>query len=87
MKRYLLFVGGAYYPRGGWLDFHGAFDSVVDAETYVTNNPKFLECPDDEYESLIDWAHVVDTTTKRIVWRFHERFNETTRRTEKVWGI
>lgn len=31
--RYLLFAGSQYYPRGGWHDFQGAFNSLPAAHT------------------------------------------------------
>lgn len=84
MKKYLLFVGSEYYPCGGWEDSYGEFDSVQDAEDFVTQNPQFGE--DDGSLTTIDWAHIVDTDTREIVWQFHELFNEATRRSEKVWS-
>lgn len=33
--RYLLFVFHDYYPRGGWHDFAGAFDSLETARSMV----------------------------------------------------
>jgi hypothetical protein len=35
MKRYLLFIFGQYYPRGGANDFRGAFDSIDKAKAFV----------------------------------------------------
>jgi hypothetical protein len=85
-KRFILFVGEQYYPRGGWLDFHGEFDSIEEAQSNVDNHPQFRYLPEDTWECDIDWAHILDTTTNKIVWRFYERFNESTRRCEMVWG-
>jgi hypothetical protein len=31
MKRYLLFAFDDYYPCGGWKDYRGNFDSIVEA--------------------------------------------------------
>jgi hypothetical protein len=46
MKRYLLFAGYQYYPRGGWTDFIDSFDTKEEA---------FAET------ARYDWCHVVDT--------------------------
>lgn len=55
MKRYLLFAGDKYYPYPGWLDFVDDFDSWEDAVKQADT----IKC---------DWWHVVDTTTKEIVF-------------------
>lgn len=47
MKRFLLFAGDAYYPRGGWGDFVGSFDTEVEA---IAEAAKIGG----------DWYHVVD---------------------------
>ncbi len=54
MKRYLLFAGDSYYPEGGWFDFKGDFDTVVDAIKSIALR---------DY----DWYHVVDSTTQKRV--------------------
>jgi hypothetical protein len=56
MKRYALFAGEDHYPKGGWMDFVGAFDDVEAAVA------AFLD-PDDDNE----WFNVVDLTTGKIV--------------------
>lgn len=86
MKPFLLFVGEHYYPRGGWEDFHGDFDSVKEAVEFVTANPKFRSMPDDDWKSDIAWAQVVDSTTMKIVCKLLEEFNKTTKCFEKVWS-
>lgn len=40
MKRYLLFAYWTYYPRGGWLDFVGSFDTQEEAESAALANKK-----------------------------------------------
>jgi hypothetical protein len=54
MKRFLLFTGMGYYPRGGWSDFVGVFDSLEEAKNRgrQTND---------------DWYQVVDTETMKEV--------------------
>lgn len=55
MKRYLLFAGAIYYPAGGWDDFKGSFDTVLDALEAV--------------KSHTDWHHVVDSITgERVIY-------------------
>ena len=51
MKRYLLFRGDIYYPAGGWDDFKGSFDTLVEAAEEATKDSSF------------DWWHVVDSHT------------------------
>lgn len=65
MKRYLLFFGDNYYPLGGWGDFQGDFDCVELAKDYLLKK--------DKYDSF-DWAQVIDTETKAIVWNNKEGF-------------
>jgi len=50
MKRFLVFAYEQYYPRGGWGDFVGDFDTLE--EVYAADLGKYTE-----------WAHVVDLTT------------------------
>ena len=51
MKRFLLFSGSNYYPRGGWSDFRGSYDTCEEA----------LAAPRSE---SVDWWQVVDTETE-----------------------
>lgn len=55
MKQYLLFSGDTYYPYGGWRDFDESFDSIDEAEKYISNN----HAP--------DWWQIVDIKTGKIV--------------------
>lgn len=52
MKRYLLFCGYDYYPSGGWSDFVGSYDSILEAHRGMI---------------FKDWYHIVDSTTLEIV--------------------
>ena len=54
MKQYLLFCGDAYYPGGGWDDFHADFSSQEEAVNRATTIRQ-------------DWWQVVDTSTMKIV--------------------
>lgn len=57
MKRFLLFAGDQYYPRGGWDDFIKDFDSLESAIEHVARR-----------NVLRGWIHIVDTESKSIVW-------------------
>lgn len=55
MKRFLLFVYDKYYPNGGWNDFRGDFDTIMEAK--------------DKLLTMIEverW-HIVDINTKKII--------------------
>lgn len=49
LKRFALFMGDHYYPRGGWQDFKGTYETLVEALK--------------ENRSGSDWYHVVDLQT------------------------
>jgi hypothetical protein len=53
LKRYLLFRFYQYYPRGGWEDFAGDFDTFDEAKESELGHG-------DNYQ-------IVDTTTKKVV--------------------
>ncbi len=53
IRRYLLFIG-EYPPNGGWNEFVGDFDTLIDAMNTA-------DC------ILGDWWHIVDTDTNTIV--------------------
>lgn len=52
LKRYLLFAGLSYYPKGGWGDFAGSFDTLTEALAIRRG---------------ADWWHVIDSQTGKIV--------------------
>ena len=64
MKRYWLFTGDRFYPAGGMHDFDNSFDSIEEAEDYVKAAHKCMQ-----------WHHVVDMITGKIVWDWDE-FND-----------
>lgn len=51
MNKYLLFGGDVYYPRGGFDDYQGEFDSLEEAESYAKE--KFPDTP------RFEWWHIV----------------------------
>jgi hypothetical protein len=58
-RRYLLFAGNRYYPKGGWLDLVGEFDLLDDARASMPANITIFR------HKL--WYQIVDTTTRAIV--------------------
>jgi hypothetical protein len=62
MKRYWLFKGMDYYPRGGAEDYTGNFDSVEAAKAAFD-----LEWGNWANVWWGNWAHVFDTQTATIV--------------------
>jgi len=58
MKRFLLFYGSDYYPKGGWWDFHGSFESIELA------SDKFAEdVVNKEMYRSSTWMHIIDNET------------------------
>jgi hypothetical protein len=57
-NRFLLFGGQYYYPKQGWRDFRGSFDSLESAET----EGALLKSEGD-----IQWYQVVDLELLVIV--------------------
>lgn len=55
MRRYLLFSGETYYPRGGWKDFECSFDTHNGA---VKAALKILSDDKDQ------WVHITDLETE-----------------------
>ena len=53
-KRYLVFAGDDHYPGGGWKDFRGDTDTMVEATDLV------IGC-------RLDWHEIVDTDTMEVV--------------------
>jgi hypothetical protein len=65
MKRYLLFCGSNYYPRGGIDDFHGDYDSVEEAETAFRQEVA-EEYPKGDGDEWF-WGHVYDIQERRKI--------------------
>lgn len=51
MKRYMLFAGHDYYPKGGMDDLVDSFDTMSEAIQHVQN---------------VDWWHVLDTQRGKV---------------------
>lgn len=64
--KYLVFAGDNYYPSGGMGDFESAHESYEDARGAA------LACAGHGCHGDIgvsDWAHVVDSSTLKIVFQ------------------
>jgi len=51
MKRYLLFVFQEHYPFGGLNDIHNSFDSIEEANKFITNTNLDLD---------LNFFHILD---------------------------
>lgn len=69
MKRFLLFAGPDYYPRGGWLDFRGSFDTEQDARNAIPDTFSKLRDSDGD-----GWWDIVDTQTGQAITSNAERW-------------
>ena len=57
MKRYLLFAGAWYYPKGGVADLKGSFGTESEAK----EEGERMVAEVGVYAEMIDWFHVVDS--------------------------
>lgn len=74
MKPYLVFGGDFYYPRGGWDDLKGEFDSLEEAITQALHHWK-----GELYMNAIytyDWAQIVHEGEIIHIYRHGERVYE-----------
>lgn len=64
MKRFVIFSGDEYYPRGGWEDFVGSTDTLSEAMDHEAEgrDPRRIN----GY-----WSHIVDMETQTIVDSFN----------------
>lgn len=67
-KKFWLFAGPRYYPLGGWLDFVNSYDSLAEAEAYVT---AYLDYNEDNWH----WWHVVNAETGEVAARRYLDWN------------
>jgi len=58
--RYIIFSGAHYYANGGWNDFFDTTNTLEKAKKIYKNALQ-----------LNDWAHIVDTTNKKIIYGSH----------------
>ncbi len=54
----MVFAGDIYYPLGGMSDYHGSFELLEAAIEEARSQA-----------SCMDWAHVFDSISERIVWK------------------
>jgi hypothetical protein len=59
-RRFCIFGGPDYYPRGGWHDFRASRDTLEEA---VQAGEKLLVNPSGDY----NWWHVFDLQERRVV--------------------
>lgn len=67
MKRYMLFAGSDYYPKGGSRDFLGDFESVEELNSFLNKIlPDFRKITGSTYEFLDGgWAECFDTKNRK----------------------
>jgi len=58
MKRFLVFCGEEHYPAGGWRDFVGDADTMIEALDMIIK---------DKIDHRTEWSDIVDTTTGDII--------------------
>lgn len=64
ISRYLLFVGQDYYPRGGWGDFCGDFDTLAAAKAHLRRGELApIGGAPFQYDQSRDWFQMVDRST------------------------
>lgn len=64
-KRYWLFTGDCYYPKGGFDDFKMSFDKISTAYKWIVDNCK-INTGDD------NWAHIYDSEKEKIIYRLND---------------
>jgi len=67
MKKYLLFIGGNYYPLGGIDDLVGGYDAFEEAVAAMNHYYKR-----DSYHA--SWAQIIDFIGNEI-WFYEEKSN------------
>ena len=67
VRRYLLFAGEHYYPRGGWDDFRKSFRTRAEAESYVEARLADFTQERPPWAAMFathcGWAHIIDGET------------------------
>jgi hypothetical protein len=66
LKRYAVFAGETYYPRGGMEDFKESFDDFLEAIAHMHDIAGRYAKQDGKYDKY-DWGHVADMTTGEII--------------------
>ena len=78
MKRYVLFVGEHYYPKGGALDLHSSYSTLGEAQDAVKKLR--VSAPYEAGAASLSaltatgdaWWHVMDGQTGKIVCKYRE---------------
>lgn len=63
MKKYLLFAGDQYYPRGGWDDFVMDSDDLEELQKEGSKRGEWKYCT----TSIYEWYQIVDRDTKKVI--------------------
>lgn len=77
VNRFLLFAGEHYYPRGGWEDWRGRFETLDEAKAAFLawrDGRRESERGDPDVEGHHTWGHIVDDREGEIVsemWSKH----------------
>lgn len=85
MKRFLLFGGDQFYPRGGGEEFLGSFTDLDGAVAHVRSLISQEKEPFESGDMICKWAKVWDTEDNKN-YRIHDNFEteELTRRASRV---
>ena len=75
-KKFLLFAGNDYYPKGGARDLIGSFDTLEDAQ--AAHDPNVFE-----YDG--GWANIYSTESESIVLYFYGGVGWTENDTNEEW--
>lgn len=75
LKRFLLFAEEDYYPKGGWLDFQGSFDTLEEAIALGERGINEQEVTSESDPSW-NWFQIVDSQTGQIVARQGNGFDQ-----------
>lgn len=66
---FLLFVGAHYYPKGGWFDFVGAYETLSEAKSQLKSK---------ESEAVARgwsiWGHIADTESMSLAHALHGHY-------------
>ena len=76
MKRYIMFGGETYYPRGGAEDYINEFDTIEECELYMSDIPEDIMMPFEEYYiaddsdsayTILEWINILDTIEYKYI--------------------
>ena len=79
VKRFLLFAGDDYYPRGGVMDFHASYTTRVKAKQAFENGGEYGGV-------LADWGIVAEWDGERFVDAEENCVWSNSGQPERRWG-